>query len=66
MWDDSTKPETLLSSALFKDEKYKEHVSMREIVGAEHKKTENSIFLCLFPQVSKKVLTRHALWGASR
>lgn len=55
MWVDSTKPETLPSSALFKDGKCKEHVSMRETVDAEHKistkkkkkKTETSIFLSL-------------------
>lgn len=37
MWDDSTKPENLLSSALFKDVIQQEHVSMRKTIDAEHK-----------------------------
>lgn len=70
MWDDSTKAETLLSSALFKDEKSKKHASMRETVDEEHKlstkRLKTAFFHASSHKVSKEVLTRHPLWGASR
>lgn len=54
MWDDSTKPETLLSSQLFKDVIQKEHVSMRKTIDAEHKLTTKGLKIFSMPLSKSK------------